>query len=165
MSETLSQQFPNLLLSEFSIEDVHTIKNELTYSYSFKVPYYLVDASSMKLLKIPWADILDTRRSLSSEDRDIDYLYRFPTDTVWEDIEIVLPAGYEPMDLEETLSLSSEVADYQVDMSYDQGVIKASRRIVNKKSIITPDKYPAFREYYNKAVRADERQILLRKAR
>jgi len=165
LSESLSKDFPNLVLTEFSINDIHTIGNELEYSYSLNVPYYLVDASSMKLLKIPWADNLESRRSLSSEDRDIDYLYRFPTDTVWEELEITLPAGYEPMDLEETLSLSSEVADYQVEMSFDNGVIKAKRRVVNKKSIITPDKYPGFREYYNQAVRADERQILLRKAR
>jgi len=137
----------------------------LEYDYSLTVPHYLVDASSMKLLKIPWADRLSTRRSLSTEDREHDYLYRVSQDTVWEEVRIMLPAGFEPMDLEETLSLSSDVAEYQVDLKHVDGVITGHRRVVNKMSVIPPDLYPAFKAYYNQAVRADERQILLRKTR
>ena len=163
LAEDLSKDYPNLVMNAFSIEDVHTVGQKLEFFYSFSVPHYLVDASSMKLLKIPWTDNLVSRRSLSTEDREYDYLYRVSQDTVWEEISIILPAGFEPLDLEETLSLSSEMAEYQVDLKYADGVITCKRRVVNKMSVIPPDQYLAFKKYYNEAVRADERQILLRK--
>ena len=55
------------------------------------------------------------------------------------------------------------MAEYQVDLKYADGVITGQRRVVNKMSVIPPDQYLAFKKYYNEAVRADERQILLRK--
>ncbi len=163
LAEDLSRDYPNLIMDHFTIQDVNTIGQELVYEYAFSVPHYLVEASSMKLLQIPWADNLVTRRSLSTEKREHDYLYRVALDTVWEEIRIVLPAGYEPLDLEETLSLNSDIAEYQVDLKYQDGVITGQRRVVNKQSVLDPDQYPEFKEYYNQAVRADERQILLRK--
>lgn len=165
LTQDLSKVYPNLVMHDFTIQDIHNVGQELEYNYSFSVPYYLVDASSMKLLKIPWTDKLETRRSLSTETREHDYLYRMPLDTVWEDIRIVLPAGYEPLDLEETLNLNSVVAEYRVELKYADGVISGQRRVVNKLDVISADQYPAFKEYYNQAVRADERQILLRKSR
>ena len=165
LTESLSKDYPNLVISDFTIQDIHNVGHDLEYTYKFEVPYYLVEASSMKLLKLPWADNLETRRSLSTETRDHDYLYRVPMDTLWEEMQVILPAGYEPLDLEETLSLNSEMAEYKVDITYEDGVITATRRVVNKMSIISPEKYPEFKEYYNQAVRADERQILLRKTR
>ncbi|MBT3252423.1 MAG: tetratricopeptide repeat protein [Candidatus Marinimicrobia bacterium] len=165
LAEDLSRDYPNLVMNAFTIEDVHVVDQELEYFYSFSVPHYLVDASSMKLLKIPWTDGLVSRRSLSTEEREYDYLYRVSQDTVWEEISIILPVGFEPMDMEETYSLNSDMAEYQVTLKYADGVITGQRQVVNKMSVIPPDQYPAFKEYYNEAVRADERQILLRKTR
>ncbi|MEJ2546168.1 MAG: transglutaminase-like domain-containing protein [Calditrichaceae bacterium] len=141
LSETLSEEFPNLQINYYNIKDIDTISYNIEYSYEFSVPFYLVDASDMKLLKLPWSDNLESRRSLSTETRNFDYKYRTRSDTLWEEMVI-----------------------YLLIMKYADGIINANRRYINKMNIIPPEKYLEFKEFYNKAVRADANQILLRKS-
>ena len=163
LTETLSEGFPNVQLKYFKIKDINEINDKIEYEYEFNVPFYLVDASDMKLLKLPWSDNLTSRRSLSSEKRNYEYEYRATSDTLWEEMVIQLPQAYEPIDLKNEISFKSEMAEYQIKMKYNDGKITANRRFVNKMSIIPAEKYPEFKEFYNKAMRNDANQILLKK--
>ncbi len=163
ITEVLSKEFPNVQVSQFEIDDIDVVKQKITYSYKFSVPYYLVETSGMKLLKIPWADNLESRRSLSTEERQFDYLYRTNTDTLWEEMIIRLPRGFEPVELQEKISFESDMAEYIVEMQYKDSIITAHRRFTRKMKIISPQKYLEFKEFYNQAVRADAYQILLKR--
>jgi hypothetical protein len=117
---------------------------------------------SFKFLKIPWTDRLKNDKALSYEVREYSYNYWPGVDTLREEMEIFMPPGYEPLELGENVNLTCSVADYSLTFSLDGNSIRGVRELIYKKTTVTPEEYPEFRAFYNRALKADNRQILLK---
>lgn len=160
--ETLSDDFPEVRLLHFRIDNLDEINAPIRYSYSFRAPDYLAEVGSFKFLKIPWSDRLGPDKALSYEERRFPYNLWPGADTLREEVEIYLPPGYQPLELGENVQLSSPVADYSLTFWRHNGVIKGRRKLVYKKAVVSPEEYREFRAFYTRALKADNRQILLR---
>jgi len=165
LTEVISQSHPNVELVKFELQDIDQINPELYYEYSFNVPNYITEAGDLKLVKIPWADNLDPRKSLSYESRNYDYNYWPTADTIRQEIEIQLPEGYSPLQLNNNIQFTSTVADYSLKLNYKDGVLYGTREYINKKWTVPPEIYKEFKEFYNNALKADENQIVLTKSK
>jgi tetratricopeptide (TPR) repeat protein len=163
LGEALAGEFPGVKIDSFEIENIDEISSGIKYNYDFTVPNYLIDAGNMKLLKIPWTDNWANRRSLSKEKRKFDYLYRTTNDTLFEEMSIMLPKGFEPVGLNKKVIFKSSMAEYKVEMEYKKGKITASRLVTVKEKIIPPERYLEFKKFYNDVVRNDMQQIILKK--
>ncbi|MCK5078280.1 MAG: DUF3857 domain-containing protein, partial [Calditrichia bacterium] len=163
LTEVLSDDFPNVKLDSFEIENINQINSQTNYFYKFHVPHYLESAGSMKLLKLPWGDGLTSKRAISYEKRNFELYYRPSSDTLLEELEVHLPKGFVPIELQNKTHYSCKIAEYKVTMSFKKGILKAVRKFINKKAIVSIDEYKEFKEFYNKAVRADSQPILLKK--
>ncbi len=163
MTETLAGTFPNVKVNTFDIGTHNKLTSELDYRYDFEVPDYLSEVGSIMMMKMPWSDPFDPDRALSYDERKFDYLYWPYADTLVEEIQITLPAGYEPMELSEPKVYDHEVANYSMSVEFRDGALYAVRKVIHKKQEVTTQEYAAFKDFYNKCVKADEQQVLLQK--
>lgn len=163
MTETLAGDFPNVSMKSFVLGEHNKSTSELEYEYSFEVPDYLSNAGSIMMLKLPWSDPFEADRALSYDVRQFDYLYWPYADTLTQELSITLPAGYQPLELSEPIVYSNDVADYSMKLTFKDGKLFATRRLINKKYEVTTDQYAEFKEFYNKCLKADEQQVLLQK--
>lgn len=160
--ETLSDEYPALKLLSFEIENLNEINAPIRYTYHYIAPDYVSEVGSFKFLKIPWTDRLKNDKALSYEVREYSYNYWPGVDTLREEMEIFMPPGYEPLELGENVNLTCSVADYSLTFSLDGNSIRGVRELIYKKTTVAPEEYPEFRAFYNRALKADNRQILLK---
>lgn len=160
--ETLSQDYPDVELTDFEIINIDSITPSLIYHYQFNAPNYLTEAGEMLILRIPWADKLSPSKALSYESRAYPFTYWPNADTIREEIEIRIPAGYQPMEFTPRYDYHCSIANYNLDLSFEEGVLRGTRQLVNKKSVVPPESYLDFKEFYNKVVKADRNQILIK---
>ncbi len=161
--EMLASSFPSVTLNKLELGDLNDIEPEMEYVCEFEVPSYVTETGSFKFLNVPWSSKLSANEALSYDERKYTYLYWPWADTVSEVMEIHLPEGYAPVELGEDVRLSSPVADYTLSFSFENGVLRGTRRLVNKKLEVSPAEYHQFKEFYNSVVKEDQRQILLQK--
>ena len=163
LTEILGKQYTNVELEDLEFENLDELKSHLYYSYEYEIPNYVSDAGTFKILPIPWRDKFEPEKALSYEERLYPYNYWPLVDTLFQEIEIILPDEFEPVEIPNSQSFSTDIADYTTNFSYDGRAIKGSRTLINKKIQVAPDDYADFREFYNAAVQEDARQILLKK--
>jgi len=163
LSESLSQDYSGVILTAFEISDIDTITPELIYDYSFKVPNYLSEAGNLLIFPVPWADRLAPIKALSYKQRVYPYIYWSVADTIREEIEIHFPAGYRPLEFTPRYNFSCPIAEYIIELRYENGVLSGTRQIINKKMDVPPESYREFKEFYNNVVKADGNQILIKR--
>ncbi|HQV30645.1 MAG TPA: DUF3857 domain-containing protein, partial [Calditrichia bacterium] len=169
LMESLAGDYLNLKLYSLTLDNLEAVDQPLQYHYRFRVPDYLSAVESetevFKFMRVPWTDNRESLQALSYEERTYPYYYWPGADTTREEIRITLPPGLEPVALGRDVSLSTPVADYQLNFTFSNGVIYGKRLFINKKQVVSPEDYRSFREFYNRVVREDSRQILLRQLR
>ena len=79
-----------------------------------------------------------------------------------EEIEVKLPAGFEPVEPMKEVKIASQVADYSVKLEFTNGVIKGRRQLVNKRMVVSPEEYSEFKKFYAAVLKEDQKVILLR---
>lgn len=158
--ESLGARYPNVKLKGFSFENLDTITNTLGYNLTFEVPGFVMETGRFRILKTPWSYAESGDEALAYEKRTYPYAYYPSTDTVTEKMEIRLPAGYEPVELQDA-SYTSPVAQFAAKYTFKNGVINGTRTFVNKKNTVQTDEYEVFKTFYNNVVKEDGKQILL----
>ncbi len=156
--------YPNARLTRLEMEDLNVIDADVNYVYEYDVADYVMESGSYKILKLPWSDALRNDEALVYESREFDYNYWPYADTLVEILEINLPAGYEPLEVLPGVQLSSSVADYRIDYSFSNGVLRGTRTFINKQSVVSKKEYPAFKQFYNSVIKEDRRLFLLKRS-
>ena len=160
--ENLNRDYPNLELKSFVIENIDSIAPDIRYHYKFKVPAYVNEAGSFKIVRMPWTDAVDPNRAISYDQRQYTYAYWPAADLEQETITLALPDGYKPIELPENIHHTCSVAEYNLNLSCQNGIINGKRTFINKKWDVSPEEYASFKAFYNNVLKADETQILLK---
>ncbi len=160
---SLSTNFPNAKLNSLEIKNLDNLSPQVEYEYAYEVPNYITDAGDFKFMKIPWSRFAKADEALSYDKREYPYYYWPGEDTLTEQVEIVLPAGFRPVDLPKPVKLSSPIADYTMQYTFADGKLVAQRRFINKKEVVETSEYPEFKSFFNNVVKEDARQILFKK--
>jgi len=162
MKENLESNFSNVTIRELNFEDLDDIKTYLDYSYKFVANDYLVSTGSFNIFKIPFTYNTSSSSYVSYEER------KTPIDTwMWkgardETIELNLPSTFKLMELPEDVSLDNKFATYTMSFKKVGQKIIVTRNLNVKKEWIEVDEYKEFKEFYNKLVKADSAQLLLK---
>jgi tetratricopeptide (TPR) repeat protein len=162
-TEVLVQDFPNVKVTHLQFDDMDALTPDQVYEYEFEVPEYANDAGGFMILQLPWSDKLEPTKALSYEKRVYPYNYWPSADTLKETLRVTLPEGSEVLEIAEPVSYSCSVADYSMKMLLEDGVLVCERVEVNKKAVVGPEEYEEFRAFYNKVIKADEKQILVKR--
>ena len=84
-------------------------------------------------------------------------------DTLIEEAAIKLPEGYEPVEPPPPKSLRSPIADYEISFSFEQGIITVRKNLINKKAVVMPEQYLAFKKFFSDFVKFETQSTSLRK--
>ncbi len=163
MSGILNDDYNNVVLGNFELEDLTQLSDNLSYNYDFVVKGYISDAGGFKFLKLPWTDAVKPSQAFSQEKRTFPFNYYSGVDVYAETLIVALPEGFTPVEVPKNVSYSCPAADYSVEYSYAEGQLKAVRTLRNKKGLVSPQEFPEFKEFYNKVIKNDDLQILLKK--
>lgn len=158
--ESLGSQYPNVKLQEFNFVNLDTIAPYLEYNLTFEVPDFVTETGRFKILKSPWSYSEETDEALAYEQRKYPYAYYPSADTISEHVEIRLPKGYAPVDIQ-GVTHKSPIAEFATKYAFTNGVLTAQRLFVNKQNTVSTDMYADFKTFYNKVVKEDSKQILL----
>ncbi len=162
LTQAYAQVFPGIKMLKAEFKGLQSPSTNAQSSYQFEAPTFVTEAGQFKLVKLPWFDRIIIFPAPSLEKRMYPYLYQHYADRVEQSIEIKLPAGYEPLELGKDVTLTSAVADFRLSFSYANGVVVARKELVNKKSVVTPEEYAEFKQFYNRVLKEEERAILLK---
>ncbi|MGE5438724.1 MAG: DUF3857 domain-containing protein [Bacteroidota bacterium] len=163
ITKSLSQYFPNLKLLEYNCGNLNEFEAPAEYDYTFETPDLVSETGDFSILKMPWLDRLNPDYGFSYEKRKFPYNQTPGIGSLTEEVSVVLPEGFEPMDANKSASLTSPFADYTIDIAYRDGVIHAKRSITFKSQCISTEDYAASKDFYNKVIKEDSKQILLKK--
>ena len=159
----LSRDFPNASLKTLDFTGLDTVTNAVSTEVEFDVPEYVSQSGKFKFLKLPWADKLEPNEALANEKRMYPIVNYAHEDTLSEQLVVRLPKGYVAEDLAPKVRYTSPVADYSVTYKLSGSSLVATREFVQKKNIVQPDEFAAYKKFYNDALKEDTRQIVLRK--
>jgi hypothetical protein len=163
LGEILSNDYPNVRVTALTVNNIDALDPVLEDGHTYTVPQFLSDAGGFKLLRIPWSDKLEPIEALSYESRVYPYVIGVANDTLIETIRVELPKGYTLHEVPKPLALSNAAGEYAVMYELKKREIIAKRTLIFKKPSIAPEEYLSFKQFYNEALREDNRQLLLKK--
>jgi tetratricopeptide (TPR) repeat protein len=161
LTEQLSRDFPNVTLKRLEFSSLDEMNQSVSYYFEYEVPQFVIETGSFKILPVPWRDKLFSNRAVSYEQRKYPYGYWPEADVFEEELEMKLPAGYQPVELMAEKRLECSVAEYELTFKYGNGMITARRHLQNKKMDILPAEYEEFKKFYNAVLVEDNKPILL----
>ncbi|MCZ2133293.1 MAG: hypothetical protein LC116_08990 [Bacteroidetes bacterium] len=164
LGESLSQEFQNVEIQNFTFDNFEDIQQDLKYAARYTVSDLASEAGSFYVLKMPWAETWTPSPAFTLEKRTFPLDYPLDADTVKETLTIYLPEGTILMETPKSVKKSSPAAEYSVNYSYSDGILRAERTVVKKNGFIQPAEYDLFKSMYNAAVKEDARQLLLKSA-
>lgn len=162
MKESLESDFSNVTILELNFEDLDAIKSYLDYNYKFIANNYLVSTGSFNILKIPFTYNTVSMSYVSYEERKTPieiWMWKGARD---ETIELTLPSTFKLMEVPENVSFDNKFATYSMSFKKVGQKIVVTRNLNVKKDWIEVDEYKEFKEFYNKLVKADAAQLLLK---
>ncbi|NLT50658.1 MAG: DUF3857 domain-containing protein [Ignavibacteria bacterium] len=163
MSESLAQEYPNMVLNKFETGNIDSSLDIINYTLDMTIPDYLTEAGDFKMLKIPWSDKLLPLKALSYENRTYPFLYWPSADKMSETFEIEIPQEYIPVNEKGTGSFSYNGGSYNIKYEFKNNKIVAERNIVFRNREIDVKDYQDFKSFYNNVLKSDEQVILLKK--
>lgn len=162
-SEMIAGNYSNFSVNSFETDSLNKLDTNLNYTYKLTLRNYVNNAGDYKLIKIPWTDSEAPSRAVSYETREYDYDYYPYDDFESEVIKVILPEGYEPLEIPKDENFECNAASFSISYVYDNGILTAKRFMKNKEDRITKKDYKSFREFINKVYEKETAQILLRK--
>ncbi|HTX20020.1 MAG TPA: DUF3857 domain-containing protein [Bacteroidota bacterium] len=162
LTQIVAEEYPNVEVKDFLYADLAHLDSVSEDTQVLRMPRFVSEVGSYKLMGIPWTDKLPVNRALSSETRTYPYLF-VEADSTAETMVVKLPAGYRVKEFPKPLTLSCPTGNYHVDYSSAKGEIHATRTLVYSTTTIIPENYIPFRKFYNDALKEDGRQLLLEK--
>lgn len=106
---------------------------------------------------------MESSSSVTNDTRRFPLMLWSSLDTLKEEMTVILPEGMIPVETSYEQSYSSPAADYRISVSYADGRINAVRTMIYKTREVKPDDFQAYKEFYTKAMRADNKQFLLKR--
>jgi tetratricopeptide (TPR) repeat protein len=148
--ETLSFQGLTGTGDSLIIESKYTIKNEV------------IDAGSIKMIKVPFIDIIATLESLSADKRvyPIEYWNYENTDVYETAVNIQIPAGKKLQEVPSDKNFSFKKSEYSLKFIKTGNQLKVIRRANMNREDITPNDYDEFKKFFNNIVEAESKYII-----
>jgi hypothetical protein len=164
LTEVFSTEISNFTINSFNIDNLDLLTIDVFYDIDLTINSFISKTGNYRIFRIPWSDALTQNTALSYNKRDYPYIIYGGADCS-EKIEVLMPSGYEPLELPENISLSCDDASCKIRFELINGKIVASREYKFINRIIAPDKYISYKEFYNKVIENEKTQILLKQSK
>lgn len=148
-----------LISTEWS--DLNQLIDSVSCTYTYVVKGGLTEFGGMKIFELPWTDAENTPGFLSTDNRNYDinfWTYDY-ADEVVETIRIKIPAGKTLVELPKSQKYTFKGDTYTLNYKLSGNELIAERRVVYTERVIPSASYGPFREFFNKLIQEDHKQI------
>lgn len=162
MQQTISKSFTKpVKLTGTDFSDFNELIDSTISTYYYTVKGGLTDFGGMKLFEIPWTDDETTPAFLSTDKRvfDINFWEYDYADVMVETIKIKIPAGKTLVEMPKSQKFTFKNTTYSLDYKLVGDQLIAQRKVVYGEKVIPSASYEEFKEFYNKVVQEDHKQI------
>lgn len=152
----------NLKMLSASVKNLDKLYDSVEYSYSYLVKNEVAEIGSMKTFRITYPDVVASLSQFTAESRKypVEYWSYEDIDQYETRITIQAPAGTKFVELPASENLAYNGIRYSLEY-----VLKApdklivTRKFISPRQNIAPSEYKAFKEFFEKIVRAEQKFI------
>jgi len=147
-----------------SFSGLDNLDDSLVMNYSYTVRNEVAEAGSMKMLKVPFIDLVATLESLSADERKfpIEYWNYENSDGYQTTVVIQLPAGQKFIEIPTDQKFSFKGSTYSLKYIKDGDKLRVVRSARLQRENISPSDYSAFRKFFNDIVEAETKYLVFK---
>jgi tetratricopeptide (TPR) repeat protein len=163
--QTISNSYKNpVKLESVSFDGLDDLGDSLITTYSYSVKNEVAEAGSMKMIKVPFIDLVATLENISAEERKfpIEYWSYENTDVYETTVTIQLPAGQKFIEVPADQSLSFKESTYSLKYFKEGEKLKVVRTAKLQRENIAPSEYAAFKKFFNDIVEAETKYLVFK---
>ena len=160
--QALSEDNPDVRLKHFEIDDLEELSPTVRYRFVSELPDYLLESGQFRFFTFPWQDECETRNALSYDKRTYPFNSWMGEDSSLQEISLRLPQGFEPVEALSEKSFSCPYGSYRLTFATEGETMRATRLLINSRQNVPPEAYLEYKNFWNRAVKEDARQILLK---
>ncbi len=160
--QSISSGYKNpVKLESLSFSGLSDLSDSLITRYSYTVKNEIIEAGSMKMIKVPFIDLVATLESLSADKREfpIEYWNYENTDVYETTVSIVLPAGQKFLEVPADQNFSFRGSTYAINYKQEGERLHVSRQVKLQRQNIAPSEYEQFKKFFNDIVEAESKYI------
>lgn len=161
----ISNSYKNpVKLDNVSFTGLTDLSDSLITNYSYTVKNELIEAGSMKMIKVPFMDIIATLENFSLDKRQfpIEYWNYENVDEYQTSVIIQLPEDKKEIEIPVNENLHYKNSIYSVSYIKDGNRIKIIRSVKIDRQNITPDNYDEFKNFFSQIVDAEAKYIVFK---
>lgn len=163
VKENLAAEMVNVNLEKVEFDSLDTLYHEITQRYSYSNDDSFLDTGSFKILVPPWYSTYHTSSALSYSERTYPISIWSEKHSLSEQLNISIEdQALKLVELPEDISIESKFGNYTQQFREENGMIIARRSYNVKQTWVSSEEYLEFKEFYNKLIQADKRQLLFR---
>lgn len=163
--QSISNGYKNpVKLEGVSFTGLNNLDDSLTINYGYTVKNEVAEAGSMKMLKIPFIDLIATLENISSDERKfpIEYWSYETIDEYQTVVTIQLHPGQKFIEVPTDQSFSFKASSYNLKYIKEGQKLKIVRTAKLKRDNILPADYTAFKKFFNDIVEAESKYLVFK---
>lgn len=151
-------------LESVSFKGLDDLGDSLITTYAYTVKNEVAEAGSMKMLKVPFIDLVATLENISADERKfpIEYWSYENTDVYETTVTIQLPAGQKFIEIPPNQNLSFKESTYSLKYIKQGENLKIVRTARLQRENISPSDYAAFKKFFNDIVEAESKYLVFK---
>ncbi len=163
MEKTVASRYKNIVkMEKISFGNLDKLNDSIVYNYNFKVKNEVSEIGAMQTFKIAYPDVVASLDNFSADERSypIEYWSYEDVDQYETVVNITAPAGKKFIEVptSETLTFKNNKFTIQYTLKAPDK-LTITRKYVNDRQNIAAADYPAFKTFFEKIVKAEQKFI------
>jgi hypothetical protein len=161
----VSDQYKNpVKLEKLSFIGLTQLTDSLITDYSYTVKNEVIEAGSMKMIKVPFLDLIASIENFSSDSRQfpIEYWSYENTDVYENNVIIALAAGQKFIEIPESKNYSFKKSTYTVKYIKEGEKLRIYRKASLQRNDILPAEYEEFKKFFTDIVETESKYIVFK---
>ena len=151
-------------LESLAIKGLSELNDSVETKYTYTVKNEIIEAGSMKMIKVPFIDVIASLESISADTREfpIEYWKYENTDVYETVVTIQFPAGQKILEIPANQNFSFKNSSYSVKYVKEGEKLKVYRNAKLKRDNIAPADYDQYKKFFNDIVEAESKYIVFK---
>jgi transglutaminase-like putative cysteine protease/predicted Zn-dependent protease len=163
--QSISNGYKNpVKLESVSFAGLDNLDDSLIINYGYTVKNEVAEAGSMRMLKVPFIDLIATLENISSDERKfpIEYWSYETIDEYQTVVTVQLPPGQKFIEIPIDQNLSFKGSSYSLKYIKEGDKLKVVRTAKLQRDNIVSADYSAFKKFFNDIVEAESKYLVFK---
>jgi len=163
--KSISNNYKNpVKLESLTFEGLNTLSDSVSTKYVYSVKNEIIEAGSMKMIKIPFIDVIATLDNFNADKREfpVEYWSYENVDNYETIVTFKLPAGQQFVEVPGDTELSNKGNMYSLKYIKEGESLKVVRKAILVRENVSTTDYADFKKFMNDIVEAESKYIVFK---